>query len=155
MAWLSEICLFFVYVPVPRLVQYLGNIIDHSGTMAATSHLPVLAVVNIEPSSSSIARLLRRLKGQSNGRPTSSHTVESSSVSSSLSDPKSAEKTANIKSDVYREEGLQEFYVPIASYEGRHRYDPTAQWTEKEERSLIRRVRQEISSSPRINANDM
>ncbi|MCJ1230111.1 hypothetical protein MMC12_006782 [Toensbergia leucococca] len=114
--------------------------------MAATSHLPVLAVVNIEPSSSSIARLLRRLKGQSNGRPTSSHTVESSSVSSSLSDPKSAEKTANIKSDVYREEGLQEFYVPIASYEGRHRYDPTAQWTEKEERSLIRRLDYKICS---------
>ena len=35
---------------------------------------------------------------------------------------------------------LERFYVPIETYEGRHRYDPKAMWTEVEERSLIRRL---------------
>lgn len=34
-----------------------------------------------------------------------------------------------------------QLYEPIAQYEGRHRYDPTAEWTEKEEKKLVRRVR--------------
>lgn len=33
-----------------------------------------------------------------------------------------------------------ELYEPIPEYEGRHRYDPTAEWTEKEEKKLVRRV---------------
>lgn len=32
------------------------------------------------------------------------------------------------------------FYEPIAKYEGRHRYDPKATWTDEEEKKLIRRV---------------
>ena len=35
---------------------------------------------------------------------------------------------------------LAECYVPIDSYEGKHRYDPEAEWTEQEEIVLIRRV---------------
>lgn len=31
-------------------------------------------------------------------------------------------------------------HEPIAEYEGRHRYDPQAEWTEKEERDLVRKV---------------
>lgn len=31
-------------------------------------------------------------------------------------------------------------YEPIPEYEGRHRYDPTAEWTEGEEKRLVRRV---------------
>lgn len=38
-------------------------------------------------------------------------------------------------------------YEPIAKYEGRHRYDPTAEWTEKEEKKLVRRVGLIISLS--------
>lgn len=45
--------------------------------------------------------------------------------------------------------GSLEFYEPIAEYEGRHRYDPLAEWTEKEEKLLVRRV---IKSLPRIPA---
>lgn len=33
-----------------------------------------------------------------------------------------------------------EYYEPIAEYEGRHRYSPTAEWTEKEEKKLVRKV---------------
>lgn len=37
--------------------------------------------------------------------------------------------------------GNVDAYKPIEEYEGAHRYDPLFEWTEKEERSLIRRVR--------------
>ena len=33
-----------------------------------------------------------------------------------------------------------EIYVPIDNYEGRHRYDPKAEWTPEEEKRLIRKV---------------
>lgn len=32
-------------------------------------------------------------------------------------------------------------YEPIPEYEGLHRWDPKAEWTEKEEKKLVRRVR--------------
>ena len=35
---------------------------------------------------------------------------------------------------------LEKYYVPIETYEGRHRYDPKATWSEAEETSLIRRL---------------
>ena len=34
-----------------------------------------------------------------------------------------------------------EAYMPIAKYEGRHRYDPSFRWTEDEEKKLVRKVR--------------
>lgn len=37
--------------------------------------------------------------------------------------------------------GSVELYAPIPEYEGKHRYDPTAEWTEQEEKVLVRRVR--------------
>ena len=40
-----------------------------------------------------------------------------------------------------REKTLEEYYVPTDSYEGRHRYDSKAEWSEKEEKALIRRVK--------------
>lgn len=43
-------------------------------------------------------------------------------------------------SAVYAQGGRSRFYEPIASYEGRHRWDPHAEWTEKEEKTLVRRV---------------
>ena len=33
-----------------------------------------------------------------------------------------------------------DIYVPIHNYEGKHRYDPKAQWTPEEEKRLIRKV---------------
>lgn len=38
-------------------------------------------------------------------------------------------------------EGLDDFYVPIDKYEGRHRYDPKFRWDEHEEKTLVRKVR--------------
>lgn len=33
-----------------------------------------------------------------------------------------------------------ELYKPIASYEGAHRWDPNIEWTEKEEKDIVRKV---------------
>lgn len=38
------------------------------------------------------------------------------------------------------EASLERFYIPIDTYEGRHRYDPKATWTKAEETALIRRL---------------
>ena len=51
-----------------------------------------------------------------------------------------------VTGDVFAQGGQQQFYEPIAEYEGRHRYDPTAQWTEAEEKRLVRRVGAECFS---------
>lgn len=44
------------------------------------------------------------------------------------------------KGDAFVSGGATELYEPIPQYEGIHRYDPAAEWTEKEERKLVRRV---------------
>ena len=36
--------------------------------------------------------------------------------------------------------GSVDIYKPVPEYEGIHRYDPEAEWTEKEEKVLVRRV---------------
>jgi hypothetical protein len=41
--------------------------------------------------------------------------------------------------------GAVKHYRPIDGYEGLHRWDPTAEWTEKEEKQLIRRVSDQLS----------
>jgi hypothetical protein len=37
-----------------------------------------------------------------------------------------------------------DIYAPIERYEGTHRFDPKATWTEEEELSLVRRVRIDV-----------
>jgi hypothetical protein len=49
-----------------------------------------------------------------------------------------------VTGEVFAQGGEIQYYEPIAEYEGRHRYDPTAQWTKAEEKRLIRRVRVNI-----------
>ena len=41
---------------------------------------------------------------------------------------------------------LRKYYAPIDTYEGRHRYDPTARWTPKEEKRLVRSLDWRICS---------
>lgn len=42
--------------------------------------------------------------------------------------------------NVFSDAELAEFYAPIDEYEGKHRFDPTAKWTEEEEAKLVKRV---------------
>lgn len=41
---------------------------------------------------------------------------------------------------VYAAGGSTRYYRPIPEYEGLHRWDPNAEWTEKEEKRLVRKV---------------
>ncbi|KAF4449516.1 hypothetical protein F53441_7221 [Fusarium austroafricanum] len=52
----------------------------------------------------------------------------------------STKKRKYFTGDTFVSGAATELYKPIPEYEGIHRYDPTAEWTEKEERKLIRRA---------------
>lgn len=52
----------------------------------------------------------------------------------------SLKKRAYFTGDAFVSGGAIELYEPIPEYEGKHRYDPTAEWTEKEEKKLVRKV---------------
>lgn len=39
----------------------------------------------------------------------------------------------------------EDFYKPIASYEGIHRYDPEFEWDQKEEKKVVRKVSSNLS----------
>jgi hypothetical protein len=43
--------------------------------------------------------------------------------------------------EVFDTAGLEDWYKPIPSYEGIHRYDPSFRWTEPEEKKLVWKVR--------------
>ena len=49
-------------------------------------------------------------------------------------------KRANDKATFATDESNEEYYKPIDTYEGRHRYDPKFEWTEKEERRIVRKI---------------
>lgn len=55
--------------------------------------------------------------------------------------PSDTSNRNHVTGDTFVAGASVEFYEPIAEYEGRHRYDPTAEWTEKEEKRLVRKVR--------------
>lgn len=66
----------------------------------------------------------------------------SSSVKStrSSSDEDEHANESTIYGSVFSDSRAQEFYKPIEKYEGRHRFDMHATWTEQEEKALVRRV---------------
>lgn len=44
------------------------------------------------------------------------------------------------KSSTFASGASDKLYEPIPEYEGRHRYDPKATWTQEEEKKLVRKV---------------
>ncbi|KIH93146.1 transporter [Sporothrix brasiliensis 5110] len=70
-------------------------------------------------------------------------------ISSSTSDSDidaSPTKRSRFTGDAFVSGAAVEIYEPIPEYEGRHRYDPTAEWTEKEEKTLVRKLDKRICS---------
>lgn len=63
-------------------------------------------------------------------------------VESDSDTPRDVEaRVAKPKGDVVWAAGASDrLYEPIPEYEGRHRYDPTAEWTEEEEKKLVKKV---------------
>jgi hypothetical protein len=61
-------------------------------------------------------------------------------VHESVSEKLGTQTLHHRKGDAFVGGGATELYEPIPEYEGRHRYDPGAEWTEKEEKRLVRKV---------------
>lgn len=65
---------------------------------------------------------------------------ESTVSNTALDDGSSTSSIANGYQKTFLSEGLEDSYVPIDSYEGRHRYDPHFRWEAAEEKKLVRKV---------------
>jgi hypothetical protein len=52
-----------------------------------------------------------------------------------------SEVTSLKAGQAFESTGLEEYYKPIASYEGIHRFDPDFKWEPEEERKIVRTVR--------------
>ncbi|KAF9872030.1 hypothetical protein CkaCkLH20_10367 [Colletotrichum karsti] len=64
-----------------------------------------------------------------------------------VDDKSSASDSKHVASgEVWAVGASAQLYEPIPEYEGRHRYDPTAEWSEKEEKKLVRRLDYKICS---------
>lgn len=70
--------------------------------------------------------------------PVNAPSTTKSTRSSSDEDEHANEST--IYGSVFSDSRAQEFYKPIEKYEGRHRFDMHATWSEDEEKKLVRRV---------------
>lgn len=117
--------------------------------------IPQPAVVSSSnpPASSTFHRFFRKTKGQNeieqnpfkNADPVEKELgekglKESDSGSATSSSVRLGDESL-LPSDVYAEGGQQSrFYEPIPEFEGRHRWDPNAEWTDAEETRLIRRA---------------
>lgn len=92
-----------------------------------------------EPRKTTVAKLFSTLKPR-RGKEISSY-ARSRPTRDSFSGNESSEVVSKGGSDPKAEErSLESYYVPIATYEGRHRYDPKATWSQAEETSLIRKL---------------
>ena len=78
------------------------------------------------------------VRGKGNEDSTFAVRLDAPSENSSITTPDELAKDG-VVTDV-AEPGIENYYKPIEEYEGRHRYDPKARWTEAEEKALIRRV---------------
>jgi hypothetical protein len=63
-----------------------------------------------------------------------------------VDDDSNSSRTSIKEYRTFLSEGLNDFYVPIDTYEGRHRYDPKFRWEEYEEKKLVRKVRGDAGS---------
>lgn len=61
-------------------------------------------------------------------------------VETSTSSKPSSVRLGESEGGVWASGGAIDNYKPIPEYEGAHRYDPTFQWTDNEEKKLVRRV---------------
>ena len=96
--------------------------------------------------SSGTAHFLRKLKGQPDRNEKAFATERTVPPETSRDDLTADGDIKNTSEEDVQEGGLERYYVPIDSYEGRHRYDPKARWTESEEKNLVRKLDWRICS---------
>ena len=107
---------------------------------------PANAGITPGGTASGAANLLRRLKGQRNhqtGGTFATNIALSETSSEDLSQDGDAKPSTEHLSDSGK---LERYYVPIDSYEGRHRYDPKARWTPEEEHKIVQKIDWRICS---------
>jgi hypothetical protein len=86
----------------------------------------------------SVVRALNVLHGGTVKNPNMKNDVSEVESNTDLSDAVFDLKQAH--GETHAEGGDTRWYKPIETYEGRHRWDPTADWTEKEEKQVVRKV---------------
>ena len=64
-----------------------------------------------------------------------------------VDDDSNSSRTSIKENRTFLTEGLDDFYVPIDHYEGRHRYDSKFRWDKDEEKNLVRKVGGNAGSS--------
>lgn len=104
-----------------------------------------------EPQTSRLQAFLRKARGQIE-KPPNRNLVESDTVivpadgkgagsdSGSTSGYSDTHKYDDQGGGAFAKGAFTKHYAPIAAHEGRHRWDPLAQWTPEEEKKLVRRV---------------
>lgn len=108
------------------------------------------------PKQSKLQLFLRKARGQIE-KPANRNLVETQTVivpadgkgavgsdAGSTSGYSDTHKYDNIGGGAFAEGAFTKHYAPIDGYEGRHRWDPNAQWTPEEEKKLVRRVSSSI-----------
>ena len=131
----------------PSLIDPDGVPTQESGVLSLNADHPT-----------KVARFLRRFKGQPDKQAAFAYSSEPVYLSESSSiDGTVIHDVKDLGQANAVEDGdLRKFYEPIAAYEGRHRYDPKAQWTPQEEKRLVRRVRISLhSKSPCIDNSQL
>ena len=58
----------------------------------------------------------------------------------SFTDSRDIENENNADLSVFNDTKAYDIYKPIEKYEGRHRFDPRATWSDGEEKKLVRKV---------------
>lgn len=81
--------------------------------------------------------------------PNSSGVFKTSPAESIIVSPDASNRN-HVTGDTFVAGASVEYYEPIAEYEGRHRYDPTAEWTDKEEKRLVRKVRLDFRNTEKM-----
>lgn len=66
--------------------------------------------------------------------------VSDSLVMSRLPSPAESWEGHGQANPTFDNHGLQKHYIPIDTYEGKHRFDPRATWSVEEEKRLVRKV---------------
>ncbi|MCJ1434530.1 hypothetical protein MMC27_003899 [Xylographa pallens] len=98
--------------------------------------------LDADKTSTRAARFLRKWKGQPDRQAAFTYPSEPVYLSehSSINGAVDRDIKDSMHADIDDDDDLRKFYEPIATYEGRHRYDPKAQWTLQEEKTLVRRL---------------
>ena len=74
------------------------------------------------------------------------HELSADSPASTSPASSGAELLATSARGVFDASGVEQFYKPIDTYEGIHRYDPDFQWDAKEEKRVVRKLDLRICS---------